>query len=135
MTNSLIQIENNNMTFFLKKEQVKTVALENKGNTISITILAGNNSKFEYKNFQFLESALNKFNEIKKILWDIDFVEFGSEQNNLFYVKKSNILSFVELPIFKSDKFNYHLVDVENNRYFLGQFSQSEFVNYSQKFL
>ena len=119
MTN-FIKITDKNLEFYLKKKEVAVIVLE--ADKKEVTILSTANGKFTVAVSLDPIELKAIYNSYINQLDSDEFFKFG--KNGEFFLRKSSIVAIVKQAIQGNDI--YHLTDIHNNRYTVGQLTQGQ---------
>ena len=119
MTN-FIKITDKNLEFYLKKKEVAVIVLE--ADKKEVTILSTANGKFTVAVSLDPIELKAMYNSYINQLDSDEFFKFG--KNGEFFLRKSSIVAIVKQAIQGNDI--YHLTDIHNNRYTVGQLTQGQ---------
>lgn len=115
-----IKITDKNLEFYLKKKEVSVIVLES--DKKEVTVLSTANGKFTAAVSLDPIELKALYNSYINQLDSGEFFKFG--KNGEFFLRKSSIVAIVKQTIQGNDI--YHLTDIHNNRYTVGQLTQEQ---------
>lgn len=119
MNNKLLKIEQGLIEFLLLKDSINLIVLQNQHATALISVLSSSNGKYDFNPVK-LDEGKNKFSEVLSNFDKNDFFLFGNENQTLFAIRKTFVLSFVKVIEPTTLAASYNIVDKQNNRYNIG---------------